>query len=272
MHYVGLSFQTDRFLTEIVEVAAMNSLRDLKYRARIPIEKGYLLYGIMDETNTLKEGEVYIVTQDQTDSGREESNVLLRNRVVVMRAPALHPGDVQLVTAVEVPNGSPLRSLHNCIVFSQQGTRDLPSQLSGGDLDGDKFHIIYDQRLIPDFTVPPADYATITPHNLGRSVEINDIVDFFIDFMQMDKLGQISNMHKIRADKSPDGTRDDDCKTLAKLASDAVDFSKSGIPVSCITQWFSLHQLTSITRPILPRYVISPPFLMFQTGFRSCEY
>jgi hypothetical protein len=235
MHYIGLSFQADRFLTDIVEVAAMNSLRDLKYRARIPIEKGYLLYGIMDETGTLKEGEVYIVTEDQTDSGRLENNILLGDRVVVTRAPALHPGDVQLLTAIDVPSESSLRSLHNCIVFSQHGARDLPSQLSGGDLDGDMFHIIYDQRLIPDFTVAPADYAATAPEDLGRSVEVNDIVDFFIDFMKMDKLGQISNMHKIRADKYVDGTRDSDCMTLAKLASDAVDFSKSGVPVSCTT-------------------------------------
>jgi hypothetical protein len=48
----------------------------------------------------------------------------------------------------------------------------------------------------------------------------------------VDRLGQISNMHKIRADFKPLGTLDSDCIMLAKLASDAVDFSKSGIPVS----------------------------------------
>jgi hypothetical protein len=48
--------------------------------------------------------------------------------------------------------------------------------------------------------------------------------------MNMDRLGQISNKHKIRADKAPDGTKDTGCQLLAKLASDAVDFSKSGIP------------------------------------------
>ncbi|KAH7085270.1 RNA dependent RNA polymerase-domain-containing protein [Paraphoma chrysanthemicola] len=230
MHYIGLSFHADRFLTDIVEVAAMSSLRSLKYRARIPIEKGYLLYGIMDETNTLKEGEVYITTEELKDSGRRERSILLGDRIVVTRAPALHPGDVQLVSAVNVPNESPLRALHNCIVFSQQGARDLPSQLSGGDLDGDLFHIIYDSRLIPDFTSPPADYAPASPNDLGRPVEVNDIVDFFIEFMNMDRLGQISNMHKIRADQKSLGTHDSDCITLAKLASDAVDFSKSGVP------------------------------------------
>jgi hypothetical protein len=232
MHHIGISFQADRFLTDIVEVAAMSALRSLKYRARIPIEKGHALYGIMDETSFLKEGEVYIVTEDLDDIGHRNRNIVLGDRVVVTRAPALHPGDVQIVTAVNVPEDSPLRALHNGIVFSQQGARDLPSQLSGGDLDGDLFHIIYDERLIPDFTSPPADYTAAVPRDLGRPVEVNDIAEFFIEFMNMDRLGQISNIHKIRADRKPDGTRNSECITLAQLASDAVDFSKSGVPVS----------------------------------------
>jgi hypothetical protein len=78
--------------------------------------------------------------------------------------------------------------------------------------------------------VPPADYPSTPAKDLGRPVEANDIVDFFIEYMNMDRLGQISNKHKIRADKAPAGTRDAECMLLAKLASDAVDFSKSGIP------------------------------------------
>ncbi|EFQ92511.1 hypothetical protein PTT_10351 [Pyrenophora teres f. teres 0-1] len=231
MHQIGLSFHADRFLTDIVEVAAMTNLRSLKYRARIPIEQGHLLYGIMDETNFLQEGQVYIATQDyeKSGSGKLQRRILVGERIVITRAPALHPGDVQLVTAVDVPANSSLRALHNCVVFSQRGARDLPSQLSGGDLDGDLFHIIYDQRLVPDFTVPPADYKSNGARDLGRPVEVNDIVDFFIEHMNMDRLGQISNKHKIRADKST-GTKDPECLLLAQLASDAVDFSKSGIP------------------------------------------
>lgn len=254
MHYIGLSFQADRFLTDIVEVAAMSSLRSLKYRARIPIEQGYLLYGIMDETNILKEGEVYIVTEEERDDGHRDRKLLLGERIVVTRAPALHPGDVQFVTAVNVPKDSHLRKLHNCIVFSQQGARDLPSQLSGGDLDGDLFHIIFDQRLIPSHTVPPADYAPAKPQDLGRPVEANDIVDFFIGFMQMDRLGQISNMHKIRADFKETGTQDDDCITLAKLASDAVDYSKSGIPVSVQTLRLIMTNLCILGRSSTSKY------------------
>ena len=230
MHHIGLSFQADRFLTDIVGVVAMTNLRSLKYRARIPIVKGLLLYGMMDETNTLRHGEVYIPAEEYDRSGKLKRHIILGDRIVITRAPALHPGDVQLVTAVNVPEDSPLRALHNCVVFSQQGPRDLPSQLSGGDLDGDLFHIIFDERLVPDFTVEPAEYEKAPIRDLGRPVEANDIVDFFIEYMQMDRLGQIANKHKIRADVKPMGTRDPDCLLLAKLASDAVDFSKTGVP------------------------------------------
>ena len=89
MHYIGLSFQADRFLTDVVEIAAMSSLRDLKYRARIPIEKGCLLYGIMDETNTLREGEVYIATQLPDEYGEWKHRVITHDQLVVTRAPAL---------------------------------------------------------------------------------------------------------------------------------------------------------------------------------------
>ncbi|KAF1956713.1 RdRP-domain-containing protein [Byssothecium circinans] len=231
MHKIGISFQEDPFLTDIIEVAAMSSLRDMKYRARIPIEKGYLLYGIMDETNELKEGEVYIITGSQDDGGRWRRRKLIGDRVVVTRAPALHPGDVQVVKAVDVSESSPLHGLYNCVVFSQQGSRDLPSMLGGGDLDGDQFHIMYDERLIPPITYPPSEYPPISAQDLGRPAQVSDITEFFVQYMNSDRLGQISNKHKIRADRHPEGTLHPDCITLAKLASDAVDFSKSGKPV-----------------------------------------
>jgi len=64
------------------------------------------------------------------------------------QSPALHPDDVQLVQAVILPQSSALWNLRNCIVFSQNGLRDLPSMLSGGDLDGDLYNIIYDEQLM----------------------------------------------------------------------------------------------------------------------------
>jgi len=93
----------------------------------------------MDETGILEEGEVFVITS--TEPGERKKTVLTGSNIIVSRSPALHPGDVQVVKAVDVPRHHPLRKLSNCICFSQKGNRDLPSQLSGGDLDGDLYQV-----------------------------------------------------------------------------------------------------------------------------------
>lgn len=117
------------------------------------------------------------------------------------------------------------------IVFSSQGQRDLPSQLSGGDLDGDLYNIIYDNSLYPKRLSHPADYPTPTAVDIGRPVERSDMTDFFINFMENDKVAQIATLHQILADQSELGTFDPVSINLAELHSTAVDFSKTGIPV-----------------------------------------
>jgi hypothetical protein len=226
---LGLHHSRDNFLRQAVELAVMVKLRDMKYRSRIRVWRAVTLYGIMDETGILNEGEVFCPVLSE----RGYREVLQRKNVIITRAPALHPGDVQLVNAVYVPETSPLHRLHNCVVFSQKGNRDLPSMLSGGDLDGDLYNIIYDDRLMPKRLASPADYPRGVELKLDRPVEKTDIIDFFVTFMQQDQLGRIATIHQTLADQRPGGTMDPDCLLLAELHSTAVDFSKTGQPV-CI--------------------------------------
>jgi hypothetical protein len=223
---LGLSFQEDYFLRSAVELAVLFQLRELKHRSRILVEEGYTLYGIMDETNFLEEGEIYCVIETEKD-GRS----VIVGDVTVTRAPALHPGDIRVATAVNVPDGSALNALHNCVVFSQKGQRDLPSQLSGGDLDGDLYNIIEHPGLRPKFIHEPADYPPVQPFEISGTVQREHMTDFFIEFMENDQLGRIATLHQTLADQKPTGTRDPDCITLANMHSTAVDFSKSGIRV-----------------------------------------
>ena len=52
----------------------------------------------------------------------------------------------------------------------------------------------------------------------------------FVDYIKNDVLGRVCNTHVALADcGSPESI---DCLSLAKLASQAVDFSKIGVPVS----------------------------------------
>ncbi|OAG38067.1 hypothetical protein AYO21_07657 [Fonsecaea monophora] len=222
---IGVDATGDSFLRDILGALLQVQLREIKYRSRILVPEALTLYGISDETGWLEEGEVFVTFLDK----KTGSHSCLSGRVAVTRSPALHPGDVQLVQAVAPPDESPLWNLHNSIVFSQRGTRDLPSMLSGGDLDGDLFNVIYDDELLPQKTVIPAAYLPVVPMNIGRAVTADDMAGFFVDFMQNDQLGRIASLHQVFADL--DGTLSDKCLLLAELHSNAVDFSKSGVPV-----------------------------------------
>ncbi|KAK7977121.1 hypothetical protein PG988_004611 [Apiospora saccharicola] len=227
-----IDYKRDRFLSSIVEAVVLREVRLLKHKARIPMEEGVTLFGICDETKFLEEDEVF-VTFNKSDAVRANFMDLDQQQMLVTRSPAMHPGDIQIVTNVIPPDGHPLRSLQNCIVFSQKGKRDMPSQLSGGDLDGDIFSVIWDQGAINAeiLTFEPAEYPRVQPLNIGREVKREDMTEFFVQFMATDQLGMLSNKHVILADQRDAGTVADDCKKLAEMASTAVDYSKTGIAV-----------------------------------------
>ncbi|OAP64177.1 hypothetical protein AYL99_00149 [Fonsecaea erecta] len=225
LEYIGVDATEDSFLREILGALLQVQLREIKYRSRIHVPEALTLYGISDETGWLKEGEVFVTFVEKKDGAHS----CLSGRVAVTRSPALHPGDVQLVQAVAPPESSPLWDLRNSIVFSQRGTRDLPSMLSGGDLDGDLYNVIYDDELLPKITVTPAAYLPAVPMDIGRPVTADDMAGFFVDFMENDQLGRIATLHQVFADL--DSTFSANCLLLAELHSNAVDFSKSGVPV-----------------------------------------
>ncbi|KAL8923902.1 MAG: hypothetical protein Q9208_004339 [Pyrenodesmia sp. 3 TL-2023] len=220
LSYIGMTFSDDDFLRDAHELAILIQLRELKYRSRIFVERGMTLYGIMDETGYLEEGQIYCSVHN------EKGGLVLTGQVVITRCPALHPGDVQYVDAVDVPQGSPLRSVHNCVVFSSKGDRDLPSQLSGGDLDGDLYNVIYDDTLMPKKISDPADYPIVQAIDIGREVTRADMSDFFVQFMENDQLGRLSTLHQTLADQKEQGVFDSDCIRLAEMCSTAVDLGK----------------------------------------------
>lgn len=130
------------------------------------------------------------------------------------------------------PSNSPLLELNNCICFSQHGERDLPSMLSGGDLDGDRYYIMWDERAKVKTVFLPAEYPIQKPLDIGRSVNAEDMTDFFIQFMEGDQLGRIAVQHRVMADQKEEGVLHENCIVLSEMHSTAVDFSKTGIPVS----------------------------------------
>ena len=226
---LGIEFKKEPFLRSVVEAAVFRELRLLKHKARIPVKNGITLFGIMDETGYLEEDQVYVTFDAMKGTFPPPPGP---EQLLVTRSPALYDGDIQVVNNVVPPIDHPLIEHKNCIVFSQKGSRDLPSQLSGGDLDGDIYNIIWDAEAKPIQTFEPADYPRVKPIDIGRPVNKDDMADFFVDFMKTDHLGVIATRHMILADQRPEGTRHSDCRKLAQLHSTAVDFSKTGIAVN----------------------------------------
>lgn len=228
----NIDYRADPFLRSLVEAVVLRELRLLKHKARIPVRKGVTLLGVMDETGFLGEDEVY-VTYDKThrDARGLVDGSLQNGRVLVTRSPALHPGDIQVRNQRTPPARHTLRALNNCIVFSRRGERDTPSMLSGGDLDGDKYNVIWDPGEMPERQFNAADYPRTVAQPLGREVKKEDMAEFFVDFMRTDQLGIIANRHVILADKKDEGTIDAECLRLAGMHSQVADFSKTGIPV-----------------------------------------
>jgi RNA-dependent RNA polymerase len=130
---VKYGFQRDACLQDLLKAIECRSLSDLRWRARLQIKQGVYLLGIPDELEILKEGEVFCRYQNPDDSDEEAQ--VVTGACIICRAPALHPGDIRRVKAVDRPQ---LHHLRNVIVFSVKGERDLPNMLGGGDLDGEQ--------------------------------------------------------------------------------------------------------------------------------------
>ncbi|KAF8321798.1 RdRP-domain-containing protein [Clavulina sp. PMI_390] len=220
----------DEFMHRAVNYSENDVLRSLKHKARIRVPDSWTLVGVADIHGYLREGEIFVCILDS--SGRKR---YLDGSVLVTRSPAIHPGDVQMAQAIgRPPPDSPFthEDLPNCVVFPLLGTRSLPQSLGGGDLDGDLYNIVQYQGLFPPQTDQPAEYPPTELHQLpeGSQCTIDHVADFVVDFINNDRLGQISMTNLIIADNSDEMSRDERCLRLAALHSVAVDFQKSGKP------------------------------------------
>jgi hypothetical protein len=129
----GYMERQDPFIKNLINVFRLRMLKNLKEKAKLPVKKGAFLFGAIDETGVLKEGEIFC----QVSSGMNQKyRRVIRGECVVYRNPCFHPGDIRVVTAVDCPS---LHHLRDLVVFPSVGEQDIPSMCSGGDLDGDEY-------------------------------------------------------------------------------------------------------------------------------------
>lgn len=237
----GFMTAKDPFTISLLHLWRAWNLKVLKEKAGIVIDESAFVLGCTDETQTLhgfyfaptglamepgRLPEIFLQVSDSTGGYR-----VIQETCIVGRNPSLHPGDIRIVRAIDVPA---LHHIKNAVVFPQTGDRDLPSMCSGGDLDGDDFFVIWDEALIPaeaDRNFPAANYETVTAQKTDKPVSIDDMTTFFVNYMKNDQLGKIANAHLANADRLKDGAKDPRCEFAITpsqlLMSDKTDSSRT---------------------------------------------
>ncbi|BAT76114.1 hypothetical protein LR48_Vigan01g238400 [Vigna angularis] len=232
---------SEPYLSMMLKAYYAYQLSDLKSRCRIFVPKGRVLVGCLDETGILNYGQVFVrvtvkkTTENFDDNLRkvddDDSTRIVVGKVVVTKNPCLHPGDVRVLDAIYNEELEE-KGLRDCLVFPQNGHRPHPNECSGGDLDGDLFFVSWDKDLIPCQTEAPMDYTGRSPRIMDHKVTLEEIQQFFVDYMINDTLGAISTAHLVHADREPDKAKSRKCLELAELHSMAVDFAKTGAPAA----------------------------------------
>lgn len=245
MVHDGFMRSNEPFLSSVMTLWRAWHLKYLKEKAKIVIDQGVVLLGCMDETGTLK-GQ-FDDSKPKEDASYEEKLAslpeiflqvarpdngdkyeVIEGLCILSRNPSLHPGDIRVVRAVNVPQ---LSHLQDVVVFPQTGDRDIPSMCSGGDLDGDDYLVIWDQDLIvDDWYREPMKYTSNKARDLDHDVTVDEITSFFVTYMKNDCLPRIALSHLAWADRLEDGVNEEKCTRLAQLHSDAVDYNKTGNP------------------------------------------
>ena len=133
MHQSGVQITQEPFARSLLLLIAQDRLRRLKEKSHVQISMsdGRMLIGTVDETNSLKYGQVFIQLRDLNGV----KTVLQNRQVLVTKNPAHFPGDIRKLEAVDCPA---LHHLTECIVFPARGERPHPNEISGSDLDGDE--------------------------------------------------------------------------------------------------------------------------------------
>lgn len=141
-----------RFLQDLVFQRQRQRAERMKEGLRINLARSTYAYMLVDFWGVLGPGEVHLCFSRFDDGDGGELSDLDGVDVLVARAPAHLPSDVQKVKAVFRPE---LRQLRDVVVFSARGDAPLAATLSGGDYDGDKAWVCWDPEVVNNFENHP---------------------------------------------------------------------------------------------------------------------
>lgn len=94
------------FIRSIIRLHANKALFNIKWKARLHVEKGVHLLGVLDELGVLEAGQIYVRTID-----RAGIDSTVQGKCITYRPPTRHPGYVQIAPiSVSTANFSLIRA------------------------------------------------------------------------------------------------------------------------------------------------------------------
>ncbi|CAF5097650.1 unnamed protein product, partial [Rotaria magnacalcarata] len=210
-------------------------------RLKLPKNSARNMIGIVDEYGVLEYGQVFVQytelhgetlddelgsSNDSSITPQSEKAVILEQKVVVTKNPCHHPGDIRIFEAVDVPR---LRHLKDVIVFPQRGKRPHPNEISGSDLDGDEYAVLWHPEFIPKTpNNTPYDYDSQTPmlRVVNRPVSRADIQATVLDISEQSCVGKLCSLHLANSDLH--GVAHPKTLAIAGYISEELDAPKTG--------------------------------------------
>lgn len=112
----GLDVKKEPFIANNVKLFQCYKLKEVKQKARVLLEQGVQLIGVLDETGILQHGEIFVkYTKPGIDTRQTE---IVTGTVLMAKMPAVHPGDIRVLECVDHPA---LHHYTDVVVFPQLG-------------------------------------------------------------------------------------------------------------------------------------------------------
>ncbi|KAG8830443.1 hypothetical protein FRC18_008083 [Serendipita sp. 400] len=218
------------------EFASFKKIENDKDKLRLLVQNSRFLFGVCDPFQILEEGEVFV----RVTMPRSGPQTIHSCPVLVVRNPCMHPGmfvelikkrislsigDCLKLRAVDKPE---LRHLVDCVVFASKGKHAAPSLSSGGDLDGDKFTVIWDKELVPPKIAEHFLYPNVPEKKKGQ-ITRQDLAAHFAAYNSI-SMGRAANLHARWVRCRPEGAMSSECQQLNALYSKCVDGALIRIP------------------------------------------
>jgi len=151
----------------------------------------------------------------------------LESPVIVSRSPSYWPGDIRVLQAIQPKDTTIIQQMKNVIFFATSGIRPDVDKMSGGDLDGDLYLVVWDKRLLRykhEIAMEgPLNYCGGSPSNQANEEDWLSYVAKWENSL----LAQIDSCFYYQAEEH--GVKSEQCKELSMIFSRMVDHNPSDI-------------------------------------------